>query len=371
PDNDSETSIELEADAPVMHLSNAVRLSVREWIFVGLTVAFVLIGMTVLWSKVEPFELPADYRIPFSSSEDYWLYRRFIQSSLQSDRVVLIGDSVIWGEYVAEDDSLSRYLSEQSESGEFVNGGVSGAHPLALQGLVRDYARELVGRPVILHFNPLWMSSRERDLQVDSEVQFNHPRLAPQVFPTIPAYHAPFNERLGNVIHRYSAYHDCMAHLSISRWGGQNLYNWSLEHPYENPFRKPTTEAEGLRHNQLSWTARGIRPQEFPWVEMETSLQWRAFRETVELVRSRGNKLFVIAGPLNEHLLTDASRARYRVLMGTIQDWLEQHDVPFVAPETLPSTDYADTSHPLPAGYRRLAAEIVEDEKFQQWQSAR
>ncbi|MGE3315421.1 MAG: hypothetical protein AB7O26_09915, partial [Planctomycetaceae bacterium] len=75
PDNDSETSIELEADAPVMHLSNAVRLSVREWIFVGLTVAFVLIGMPVLWSKVEPFELPADYRIPFSSSEDYWLYR--------------------------------------------------------------------------------------------------------------------------------------------------------------------------------------------------------------------------------------------------------------------------------------------------------
>ncbi len=360
-----------EADLPVLRLSNAVRLSVREWVVVIVAVVLFLVAAPIVWSKVEPFTLSADYRIPFANSEDYWLYHRLVQSSVEENRVMLIGDSVIWGEYVADDESLSHYLNQQSGTNDFVNGGVSATHPLALQGLVRDYAREISGRPVILHCNLLWMSSPERDLQIDSEVTFNHPRLAPQFFPQIPAYKAPFNERLGIVINRYSAYRDCMAHLSITHWNSQNLYDWSLEHPYDNPFTQPPPEEERLRHDQLSWTARGIPPQDFPWVEMETSLQWRAFRETVELLRRRGNKLFVIVGPFNEHLLTDESRERYRQRKQAVQKWLEEQELPFIVHQTLPSDEYADASHPLPEGYRRMAEEIAADKKFQQWRQSR
>jgi hypothetical protein len=71
---------------------------------------------------------------PTSLSRDYWLYQRRLEGVPQ-DKVVLLGDSVVWGEYVLPNGTLSHFLNEKAGSGErFVNGGVNGLFPLALEG---------------------------------------------------------------------------------------------------------------------------------------------------------------------------------------------------------------------------------------------
>ena len=39
------------------------------------------------------------------------------------------------------------------------------------------------------------------------------------------------------------------------------------------------------------------------WVDLGTSLQWRLFRAAVHTLLRRGNRVFVLVGPFNEHLL--------------------------------------------------------------------
>ncbi|HEV3263514.1 MAG TPA: hypothetical protein VG013_42150, partial [Gemmataceae bacterium] len=80
--------------------SNAVRLSVRQWIVVGIfTLAMVLLSPS-LWRKAEKFDLEPDYRVPYDLSNDYWLYDRYARLAASEYDTLLIGDSVIWGQYV-------------------------------------------------------------------------------------------------------------------------------------------------------------------------------------------------------------------------------------------------------------------------------
>src|SRR4051812_30409153 len=92
---------------------NAMRLNARHWFAVAILVAIVLLGTPWLWKRIQCFDTGPDYRIPYALSRDYWLYERRLERTA-STNVVLIGDSVIWGEYVRPDGTLSHFLSEQS-----------------------------------------------------------------------------------------------------------------------------------------------------------------------------------------------------------------------------------------------------------------
>jgi hypothetical protein len=102
---------------------------------------------------------------------------------------------------------------------------------------------------------------------------------------------------------------------------------------------------------------------------LTTSLQWRAFRETVADLLRRHNSVLVVVGPLNEHMLLPESRARHQQLLAQVRNWLDEQQVPHVTPSLLPSEEYADASHPLSTGYQRLAAEIRASEAYQAWRS--
>ena len=80
----------------------------------------------------------------------------------------------------------------------------------------------------------------------------------------------------------------------------------------------------------------------FEWVNLDASLQWRAFQRLVKELQSRGNTVFVVVGPFNEHVLAENNRAPYLKLKGEIREWLKQNRIPNTAPETLPSELYAD-----------------------------
>jgi hypothetical protein len=115
-----------------------------------------------------------------------------------------------------------------------------------------------------------------------------------------------------------------------------------------------------LRHEPIPWTKRGIKKEDFPWVDPATSLQWHSFQRTVKLLQERGNHVFVLVGPFNEHMLTAKSQHDFQIVKNAITTWLHDEKIPYAAPPPLPSDAYADASHPLSDGYALLAKQLFE-----------
>jgi hypothetical protein len=351
-----------------VRFSNGMRLTGREWLGLGIfTAVFVLLG-PALWKRAEPFDPGPDYRVPHDLSNDYWLYERFADLAAERYDTVLLGDSVIWGEYVTPRQTLSHYLNEQMGEDRCANLGLDGAHPLALSGLVRHYAGSVRGKSVVLQWNPLWLKSRRADLQDDQATDFNHPRLVPQFVPRIPAYKEEISPRIGVVVEQHVPPGAWVNHLQQAYYDRADIPSWTMAHPYDNPV-KPLTRGlpppdEGLRHLPRPWYKSGIKAQDFPWVDLDSSLQWQAFRDVVETLRRRDNRVFVLVGPFNEHMLTPASRARLQRLKATVTAWLREQGIPHAVPRPLPTDEYGDASHPLAAGYARLARRLLREPFF-------
>lgn len=366
---------------------NGMRLGARHWIAVVGILAVVLLGTPWLWQKVEQFDTGADYRIPYALSKDYWLYERRL-SRLSATNIAVVGDSVVWGEYVQSDGALSHFLNEQlGQPGRFINAGVNGLFPLALEGLVRYYGPSLHGGRVILHCNVLWMSSPKADLRTEKEQRFNHADLVPQFFPRIPCHRADADERLAAVVGRHFTFGQWAKHLQIAYFGQQNILRWTLEeaggnppvfpNAYKDPFAQITltvpSEPAGdpdrgpasPRHKPWSTTGKGST--RFEWVPLEESLQWAAFQRLVTLLQSRGNDVLVVVGPFNEHIMAGENLPSFVRLRDGIAKWLAQQQVKHIVPATLPSALYADASHPLTEGYQMLADRLLNDPVMREW----
>jgi len=348
--------------------SNCVRLSEREWIVVGIIFSVIFCLAPGLWEQFEKFEPDLDYRLPYELGGDYWLYNRYCRWACSRCETLVIGDSVVWGHYVPKDNTLSHYLNENAGRNQFANLGVDGIHPAALEGLLRYYGRDISGKNVILHLNPLWMSSRKHDLQIEKEHHFNHPKLVPQFTPAIACYKASYSTRLSAVIKRYVPFLNWTSHLNIAYFQSRDIPAWTLEHPYKNPleavnFQLPTSD-------NYDKSRRASRPDKGPaldaaqWVELQTSLQWKFFRRAVELLKTRGNRVFVLIGPFNEHMLDAEGIGTYRKMKVEIETWLRRNNVPYYMPPVLPSELYRDASHPLSVGYSILAKQLCGNESF-------
>lgn len=370
---------------------NAMRLSARQWLVVAAIVTAVLVATPWVWKKIERFETGPDDRIPCALSKDYWLYERRLKRLTPTD-IVVVGDSVIWGEYVRSDGTLSHFLSEQSgQPGKFVNAGVNGLFPLAFEGLVRDYSDPVRHRKVIVHCNLLWMSSPKADLHTEKEERFNHADLVPQFSPRIPCYKADLNRRFSAVVERHFAFSQWANHLQVAYFGQKNVIAWTLDdeggeppqlpNAFKNPVAQitlavppePAVDPErgpaSPRHKP--WSTTGEGSTRFEWVELDQSFQWAAFERLVELLQSRGNDLLVVIGPFNEHIMVAENRPAYRRLCEGAGDWLARNQIAHVMPEPLPSALYADASHPLTDGYQMLADRLSHDATFQKWMNAR
>jgi hypothetical protein len=379
---------------PELPVTNEMRLSPRQWAAVLAIVTLVVVATPRFWRQIERFETSPDYRIPYQLSNDYWLFDWRLQKSVATPAadkpIVVLGDSVVWGEYVKSDGTLPHFLNQQAAgSRRFVNAGVNGLFPLALEGLVRDYGTSLHDSKVIVVCNLLWLSSPKADMQTKGE-NVNHAQLVPQFFPRVPAYQADVNERLGAVIERNVGFLGWVAHLQDCYFRQQSIPKWTLEedlnqprnypNSYKNPlaqitFTVPSGEVDdadrgpGSRRHR-PWTASDARKSDFDWVELKTSLQWTAFQRTVQLLRSRGNDVVVVVAPFNEHMMATSSLGGFKAIRAGVMAWLEENRVPLVLPELLPSDLYADASHPLTAGYAELARQIDQAEVFRTWLAA-
>lgn len=363
------TTMEQPADRGDIAFSNAVRLSGGQWIGIVLFAVALVSVAPMLWQRFEKFTLEPDYRIPHDLSNDYWLYERFAELAVQENDTLVIGDSVVWGEYVTRQETLPHYLNREAAEERFANLGLDGAHPLALSGLVRHYASCVVDRNVMLECNPLWLSSPQADLQDDKKVnQFNHPRLVPQFSPRIASYKEEISPRLGILVEQRFTFSKWTRHLQQAYYQQSDLPSWTLEHPYDNPLapiaRGLPPSGNDLRHLQQPWYKSGIAKQDYPWVDLKKSLQWHAFQEVALLLKARGNRVFVVVGPFNEHMLTAPSLERYGQVKRTIAAWLDEQRIPYLMPAPLTSDQYGDASHPLPLGYATLARQLYQKPFF-------
>lgn len=372
-------------DAPFV---NDVRLGARHWLIASALVLLVALATPRVWTRIERFETGPDFRIPYALSKDYWLYERRLGELADPKQIIVLGDSVIWGEYVLPDGTLSHFLNQAAgERDRFVNGGVNGLFPLALEGLAEHYGSALHGRKLIVHGNVLWMSSPKADLRVAQEEQFNHSRLVPQFRPRIPCYKADANERLAALVERNVSFLAWVRHLQNTAFEQRNILSWTLAddgadpprfpNSYQNPLAQitltvpaaprddPARGPGSARHKP--WFDSGARATDFEWVELETSLQWGALQRTLRILRARGNDVLVVLGPFNEHLMTEENKPAFRRLRDGIAAWLAANRFPHVVPATLPSALYADASHPLTEGYQLLAGQLSANETFRTW----
>ena len=372
-------------DLPITH---EVRLTLWQWLAALLIVTLIAVALPRFWKHIERFEVGADYRIPYALSNDYWLYDWYLQKTAAAKPIMVLGDSVVWGEYVKADGTLPHFLNvEAATPGRFVSAGVNGLFPLALEGLVRDYGKALHGRKVIVVCNLLWLTSPKADMQAESDETINHAPLIPQFRPNVPSYQADAATRLDSVIGRHVSLMGWVNHLQSAYFNQRSVTQWTLaedpDHPrsypyaYRNPLARitcvvPSGHADDLERGEGSrrhkpWSAEGPRKTAFEWVPLSSSLQWAAFQRTVELLRHRDNDVLVIVAPFNEHMIADPSLDAYKSIQSGIVAWLNDNHIPCVQPSILPSDLYADASHPLTAGYEVLARQIYQAEPFQKW----
>jgi len=356
-----------DKDREIPFSSNSIRLSISQWIVVAVVCCAAVILIPRVWEKFNKFSPGQDYRQPYELSNDYWQYQRYCRLACMEYDTVVIGDSVVWGHYVSKDHTLSHYLSEQT-GGQFANLGLDGIHPAAMEGLLRYYGKDIKNKNVVLHFNPLWMSSPKHDLQTDKEFHFNHPELVAQFSPKIPCYKTSFAAKLSNVLKRNIAFSGWVSHLNITGFDNAGMPQWTLENPYKNPFNalavrlpdKDVYEKADITGQSDNKT----RGNNFQWLHPEESLQWKFFQRSVRLLQERGNKIFVLVGPFNEHMLEGESRTDYINLKNKVELWLQQNDVDYFLPEPLPAEFYQDASHPISRGYEIIAEQLFENAVF-------
>ena len=89
--------------------------------------------------------------------------------------------------------------------------------------------------------------------------------------------------------------------------------------------------------------------------------------EVSGLLHGESDRLLVVVGPLNEHMMNDATREKYLGFRIAVAAWLSAEGIRVVVPEALPSDGFADASHPLTQGYERLAKRLAADPMFKTW----
>ncbi len=341
--------------------AHRLSLTLRQWAGVLVFGSVVMLAAPRIWKAVEPLETGPTYRIPYDLSNDYWLWSRWAEKAVATHDTLLIGDSVVWGQYVKPGEALSDHLNALAGTVKYANLGVNGMQPAVLAGLIEHYGGAIRNKDVILHCNPLWMSSPRHDLRED-EALINHAQLLPQ-FAGIRGYKDDIEARLGRVVDRNLPFRGWTNHLQTAYFDNASIPSWTKSHPRDNPLARVTLKLpppEQIYHQEpVAWTVRGIKPSDLPWMALEESFQWTQFQRALDLLRSRGNRVKVVVGPFNEPMLKPESLARYAKLRDGIGDRLRGQKVEVVVPAALPSETYGDASHPLSAGYRILARRLL------------
>ena len=130
--------------------SNTIRLSWKNWVTIICIFILIFSFVSPFWSVIEKFNPSPSYRLPYLLSSDYWMFRQWSKSASSNYPALIVGDSVVWGQYVRKDRTLSHFLNEAAGEDMFANLGVDGIHPAALVGLIKYFGWDIKHKNVII-----------------------------------------------------------------------------------------------------------------------------------------------------------------------------------------------------------------------------
>lgn len=340
-------------------------LTLSEWIAVVILLTLVSYVLPYISLKTEPVGVDENKRLPYELNNDYWLIKQCFFRACSEQKRVVMGDSFVWGTYVEANETLTAHLNSSAAGNRFVNLGLNGGHPVALYGLLKHYCEGVTDSKIILHFNPVWLCNRKYDLQSAKPFNVNRPHLIPQFFIDIPAYKASINQRLDEIIKREVSFFSWARHFRLTRFQKEgkvvDLSTWMLENPYTSPLGK-LFRGEVLKDAQRQVVlkpGKNLSREDFPWVSLDGSFQWSYLLKLINLLKKRGNEVFVVVGPLNEGTLSERSLSSYKKLKTEMEKRLIEMDIDYYIPEALTGNYYADVSHLRSEGYAILAERLL------------
>jgi len=67
---------------PTPFSANAVRLSLKQWLFVSASFIALAIAVPTGWTRIEPLPECPNNRIPFRLGNDYWVFERYARRAV-------------------------------------------------------------------------------------------------------------------------------------------------------------------------------------------------------------------------------------------------------------------------------------------------
>ena len=344
--------------------SNAIRLTNKELLITGvIAILVILFAIPLLWQVAEEVKMGDDFRLAYDYRDDYWVYEQCANEAVKKYPVVFIGDSVIWGMYVDNKHTLPAIINRKLHQKVAANLAIDGLHSLAMDGLIRYYGSAIKNKTVFIYLNPLWMNSKKYDLSADEEMEVHHPRLVSQFSPALKCYQEPLATRMGVLLERNLPFYSLLNHIRLSFFDNDSFAQWVLDNPYKNPVSQVSFSVDPIekehRNSTEDWSDKGITKQDWDWVTLDKSKQWAAFNGLVALLKSRNNKVCVMIGSINPYILTDKSLKQYDTRKKEMTKWFVDNKIDYITMPELPSSYYADASHPLDKGYEIMADVIL------------
>ncbi len=357
--------------------SNSIVLTGREWLII--LAVFIAASLFVYngWFRWEKLPVEPDFRSTCwdARMSDYYAYMEWSRYARDHYKILLIGDSVIWGQEVDNNQTISHFLNEELGSEKVANLGIDGLTLAALNGMVTWYGRYLKDTNMIVELNPLWMSSPMRDLR--GKWHFHHPRLVPQLDRRIK-YYKSLNERVGYLFEHALKLPPFVRHQMVNSFDNKSVAAWLIDHPYKNPLSAITLQSVPMMKEKqglgTSWEDRKGADKRFdePFLAPSESIQWECFVKALNKLKSRNVNVFVLLGPFNTYNLTEESRGKCFATMDAIKKELDGMGVPYFdsTHDLIPSRDYGDGCHALAGGHALLAESMYGDPAFRKWVDA-
>lgn len=355
-------------------VSNEMILSLREWIITLILFAVLSTVIYYGWNKWEKYNPGPDHRETCwaEKQSDYWAYNRWIRYARNHYKLMLIGDSVIWGQEVRCDQTITHYINEYYGREIIANLGNDGLFMAGIDGIVKYYGDNLSNANVLLQLSPLWMSNIKRDLRGKEKYQYHHPRLLPLFNSRINYYH-DFNTRLGYFVEHYFRLSTFVRHLMANYYDNKSISGWMMDNPYSNPFAAITFQAAPVMAESqgegISWEEKKMKLSNDSFLNPSESVQWGFFTDAIKRLQKKNSKVFVMIGPFNQFMFTPESRGRLFTMVNEIKKDLDKMGVPYFDTFRigLESKMFGDSCHLLKEGHMLIGKKINEDPRFQQW----
>ena len=354
--------------------SNSIILSVSEWIITLVLIVVISVPIYYGWFKWERFNPGKDFRVTCwaERESDYWAFTRWSGYARELYDIFLIGDSVIWGQETRLNETISHYLNESLGDDIVGNIGIDGLHMAGINGMVKYYGKYLDNKNIILHFNPLWMSTEERDLRGEGRISYHHPRLIPQLSFRIN-YNQPLDVRVGYLFDHYLRLPILVRHLMVNYFNNKSITNWMMDNPYRSPFSALTFTATPVMAEKqgrgIDWKAKNMKVSDSQFVSVDESMQWQCYFNALESLKKQNASVFVLLGPCNTYALTPDSRKRLKTMIEDVKKSLDDSGIPYFdsMENNLPSETFGDTCHLLREGHLMLVQNLMNDTRFRDW----